>query len=55
MPQEYVLLYMQDKNKTEKDYLDKKFIKTCAKHFNVNPPAMNVRLKKLGYKVPYLK
>jgi len=55
MPEEYVLQYMQDKNKKEKDYLDEKFIRECAKYFNVNPPAMNIRLKNLGYKVPCLK
>ena len=55
MPEEYVLKYMQDENKTDKEFLDEKFIKECAKHFDVNPPAMNIRLKNLGFKVPYLK
>lgn len=55
MPEKYVLQYMQDKNKTEKDYLDEKFIKECAKYFNVNPPTINIRLKNLGYKVPYIR
>lgn len=55
MPEEYVLKYMQDENKTYKEFLDEKFIKECAKHFDVNPPAMNIRLKNLGFKVPYLK
>ncbi len=55
MPEEYVLQYMQDENKTDKEFLDEKFIKECAKHFDVNPPAMNIRLKNLGFKVPYLK
>lgn len=55
MPEEYVLRYMHDKNKTEKDYLDEKFIKECAKYFNVNPPAINIRLKNLSYKVPYIR
>lgn len=55
MPEEYVLKYMQDENKTYKEFLDEKFIKEFAKHFDVNPPAMNIRLKNLGFKVPYLK
>ncbi len=55
MPEKYVLQYMQDKNKTEKDYLDEKFIKECAKYFNVNPPTMNIRLKNLGFKIPYIR
>lgn len=55
MPEEYVLQYMQNENKTDKEFLDEKFIKECAKHFDVNPPAMNIRLKNLGFKVPYLK
>ena len=37
------------------EFLDEKFIKSCAKNFDVTPPAMNIRLKNLGYKVPYLK
>ena len=55
MPEEYVLQYMQNENKTDKEFLDEKFIKSCAKKFDVTPPAMNIRLKNLGYKVPYLK
>ena len=55
MPEEYVLKYMQDENKTDKEFLDEKFIKECAKHFDVNPPAMNIRLKNLGFKTPYIK
>ncbi len=55
MPEEYVLQYMQDENKTGKEFLDEKFIKECAKHFDVNPPAMNIRLKNLGFKVPYIR
>ncbi len=55
MPEEYVLKYMQDENKTDKEFLDEKFIKECAKHFDVNPPAMNIRLKNLGFKTPYIR
>lgn len=55
MPEEYVLQYMQNENKTDTEFLDEKFIKSCAKNFDVTPPAMNIRLKNLGYKVPYLK
>lgn len=55
MPEEYVLQYMQDENKTNKEFLDEKFIKECAKHFDVNPPAMNIRLKNLGFKTPYIR
>lgn len=55
MPEEYVLQYIQDENKTDKEFLDEKFIKSYAKKFDVTPPAMNIRLKNLGYKVPYLK
>ncbi|MCQ2739267.1 MAG: restriction endonuclease subunit S [bacterium] len=55
MPEEYVLQYVQDENKTDKEFLDEKFIKECAKHFDVNPLAMNIRLKNLGFKTPYIR
>ena len=55
MPEEYVLQYMQDENKTDKEFLDEKFIKECAKHFDVNPSAINIRLKNLGFKTPYIR
>lgn len=55
MPEEYVMKYLKEYNISNKDYLDEKFVKSCAKNFDVTPPAMNIRLKNLGYKVPYLK
>ena len=55
MPEEYVMKYLKEYKISNKDYLDEKFVKSCAKNFDVTPPAMNIRLKNLGYKVPYLK
>lgn len=55
MPEEYVMKYLKEYKISNKDYLDEKFVKSCAKKFDVTPPAMNIRLKNLGYKVPYLK
>lgn len=55
MPEEYVMKYLKEYNISNKDYLDEKLVRSCAKNFDVTPPAMNIRLKNLGYKVPYLK
>ena len=38
-----------------KDYLDEKFVKSCAKKFDVTPPAMNICLKNLGFKTSYIR
>lgn len=55
MPAECVLEYLKDENIAGNSFLDKKFVEKSAKKFNVSLPAMNMRLKKLGYNVPYIK
>lgn len=54
MPEDFVNEYLIMQGITSnKDWIDEKIISNCAKHFDVNPPAMSLRLKNLGYKVPY--
>lgn len=55
MPEEYVMKYLKEYNISNKDYLDEKFVRSCAKNFDVTPPAMNIRLKNLGFKTPYIR
>ncbi|MDD3238385.1 MAG: restriction endonuclease subunit S [Candidatus Gastranaerophilales bacterium] len=54
MPEECILEYLKDENIADNSFLDKKFVEKSAKKFNVAPSSMNMRLKTLGYKVPYI-